>query len=261
MIIKKNKIKKWEEQKQEQSVLDVQQEEKAFEFGNASNFVNSEVESEEDVTQIEPVLPKEPEIDLFDVQNIDFAQRMERRRGTRRRGYRRIDDRNLVSRAQEEAENIKKSAFEEGYRQGLELANADIEKFKSNFQQFLGAPKEVFEYIAPDILEISIDIAKKIIKKEVEMDPQVLIDTILDVLKTVSKSEPKINIKVQPQAVSFVKDTLPTVTYQYGIDAKINVIADPSIEAGGCIFQTNNGIVDASVDTQLEIIKKALTGI
>ena len=66
MIIKKNKIKKWEEQKQEQSVLDVQQEEKAFEFGNASNFVNSEVESEEDVTQIEPVLPKEPEIDLSD---------------------------------------------------------------------------------------------------------------------------------------------------------------------------------------------------
>ena len=131
----------------------------------------------------------------------------------------------------------------------------------NDYPKFFYAPKEVFEYIAPDILEISIDIAKKIIKKEVESDPQVLIETIMDVLKTVSKNEPKINIRVKPQAAAFIKDTLPTETYRYGIDANINIISDPSVEDGGCIFQTNNGIVDASVDTQLEIIKKALMGI
>ena len=76
-----------------------------------------------------------------------------------------------------------------------------------------------------------------------------------------AKNEPKINIRVKPQAVQFIKDTLPNITYQYGIDAKINIVADPSIEDGGCIFQTNNGIVDASIDTQLEIIKKALEGV
>lgn len=204
--------------------------------------------------------PKEPDVDLFDIENIDFTQRQERRRGSRRRGYRRIDDRNLVSRAQEESENIKKSAFEEGYRAGLEKATSDLDIFRTNLTQFMGARKEVFEYIAPDILEISVDIAKKIIKKEVEEDPQVLINTIVDVLKTVSKSEPKVIIKVKPQAVQFIKDTIPNITYQYGIDSKINIVADPSIEDGGCIFQTNNGIVDASIDTQLEIIKKALEG-
>ena len=107
-------------------------------------------------------------------------------------------------------------------------------------------------------MEISVDIAKKIIKKELETDPQLIINTIVDVLKTVSKNEPKITIKVKPQAVQFIKDTLPNVTYQYGIEAKINILADPAIEEGGCVFQTNNGIVDASIDTQLEIIRKAL---
>ena len=125
----------------------------------------------------------------------------------------------------------------------------------------MNARKEVYEYIAPDILEISVDIAKTIIKKEVEADPQVLINTIIDVLRTVSKSEPKIVIKVRPQSVQFIKDSLPNITYQYGIDSKINIVSDPSIEEGGCIFQTNNGIVDASIDTQIEIIKKALEGI
>ena len=259
MIIKKNKIKQWEEEKLEKQAVQKPVISDASFAENIDDVIKDDLE--EDVTPVEPTLPPEPEVDLFDIENIDFNQRQERRRGTRRRGYRRIDDRNLVSRAQEEAENIKKSAFEEGYRIGLEKAAADIEQFKANFIQFMGAPKEVFEYIAPDILEISIDIAKKIIKKEVESDPQVLIETIMDVLKSVSKNEPKVNIRVRPQSAQFVKDTLPTVTYQYGIDAKINVIADPSIEEGGCIFQTNNGIVDASIDTQIEIIKKALEGI
>ena len=35
------------------------------------------------------------------------------------------------------------------------------------YKQFMNATKDVFEYVAPDILEISIDIAKKVIKKEV----------------------------------------------------------------------------------------------
>jgi flagellar assembly protein FliH len=210
--------------------------------------------------QIEAIAQKEPEIDLFDIENIDFTQRNERRRGSRRRGYRRIDDRNLVSRAQEESENIKRSAFEEGYRLGLEKANNDMQNFKNEFAKFMNARKDVFEYIAPDILEISVDIAKKIVKKELETDPQVLINTIIDVLRTVSKNEPKITIKVHPQAVQFVKDTIPNITYQYGIESKINILSDPSIEEGGCVLQTNNGIVDASIDTQVEIIKKALEG-
>ena len=222
----------------------------------------NDVESVIDESVVELKVEKEePQIDLFDIENIDFTQRQERRRGSRRRGYRRIDDRNLVSRAEEEAENIKKSAFEEGYRCGLEKSTVDIENFKTEFSKFMNARQDVFEYIAPDILEISVNIAKTIIKKEMETDPQVLINTIVDVLKTVSKSEPKIVIRVRPQSVQFIKDTIPNITYEYGIDSKINIVADPSIEDGGCVFQTNNGIVDASIDTQLEIIKKALDGL
>ena len=227
-----------------------------------SEGVRELAESTDIVPEVQHVeAPKqEEEIDLFDIENIDFTQRQERRRGSRRRGYRRIDDRNLVSRAQEESENIKKSAFEEGYRMGLEKAQGDLETFRSEFSHFMNAKKDVFEYIAPDILEISVDIAKKIIKKELETDPQVLVNTIIDVLKSVSKNEPKVTIRVRPQSVQFIKDTIPNITYQYGIDSKINIVADPSVEEGGCILQTNNGIVDASVDTQLEIIKKALEG-
>ena len=231
----------------------------------SSNSVEKNVSITE-VETSETIISQKQEVetfqdDLFDIENIDFNQRVERRRGSRRRGYRRIDDRNLVSRAQEESENIKKSAFEEGYRLGLEKAEQDVANLKIELKKFMNAKQDVFEYIAPDILEISVNIAKTIIKKEIDLDPQVLINTIVDILKTLSKNEPKINIKVKPQYAQFIKDTIENITYQYGIDSKINIIADPSIEEGGCILQTNNGIVDASIDTQIEIIKKTLEGI
>lgn len=254
MIIKKRNQKMGEEKKQQKPI----ETNAPVEIVDASTTIPKEKPVIQE--QVSQPAPKEPEIDLFDIENIDFTQRQERRRGSRRRGYRRIDDRNLVSRAQEESENIKKSAFEEGYRLGLEKAGTDLENLKKELSNFMNARKDVFEYIAPDILEISVDIAKTIIKKELDSDPQVLLNTIIDVLKTVSKNEPKVVIKVRPQSVQFIKDTIPNITYQYGIDTKINIVADPSVEEGGCVLQTNNGIVDASIDTQLEIIKKALEG-
>lgn len=252
MIIKKSKQNLGERLKKEETEI---LEQESSVISEQENFPS---ESEDSSTQ--DVIPeKEDEtFDLFNIESVDFTQRQERRRGSRRRGYRRIDDRNLVSRAHEESENIKKSAFEEGYRLGLEKSNSDIENFKNELTKFMSARKEVFEYIAPDILEISVNIAKTIIKKEIESDPQVLINTIVDVLKSISKNESKITIRVRPQSVQIIKDIIPNITYEYGIESKINIIADPSIDDGGCVFQTNNGIVDASIDTQLEIIKKAL---
>ena len=131
MIIKKNKQREVKQLKKQAEVP----------VSSVENITREETPDNPHQT----VTEQEPEIDLFDIENIDFNQREERRRGTRRRGYRRIDDRNLVSRAQEEAENIKKSAFEEGYRKGLEKASGDIEQFRQNLINFMGAPKEVFE--------------------------------------------------------------------------------------------------------------------
>lgn len=202
----------------------------------------------------------EEKIDLFDLDNIDFSQRQERRRGDRRRGYRRIDDRGLVSRALEEAGTIKETAFQEGYGTGLEKAQIDIEKLRNSIEEFMKAKQEVFEDIAPDILEISVDIARKIIKKEVQQDPQILLETILDILKTISRDESRITLKVNQAEVAFVKENIAKLIEKTGLDAKISVSAAEETEMGDCIVYTNNGVVDAAIDTRLEIIKEAFKG-
>ena len=207
------------------------------------------------------VKEKEEKIDLFDLDNINFAQRQERRRGDRRRGYRRIDDRNLISRAQEEAGTIRENAAKEGYKEGLEKAQSDIEQVKTAIENFLKAKQEVFEYIAPDILEISIDIARKIVKHEIEQNPEIVLATILDVLKNISQDEAKITIKVNPEQLVLTKNSIPEIIALTELETKIHVLADESIDVGSCIVLTSNGVVDATVNTQLEIIKEAFKGI
>ena len=121
MIIKKNKQRHNKITEQEILVLDSQVSSDANIVATEQNETPLQV-SEETVVSNESEGQEEDNSELFNIEEIDFTERQERRRGTRRRGYRRIDDRNLISRAMEESENIKKSAFEEGYRLGLENA-------------------------------------------------------------------------------------------------------------------------------------------
>ena len=215
-------------------------------------------EISEDTSEEQPQPTEDEEIDLFNLDNIDFKQRQERRRGDRRRGFRRIDDRNLISRAREEADSIKEAAAKEGYQAGLESAQADIAQLKEALSAFISAKQEVFDYIAPDILEISVDIAKKIIKKELSQDPQQIIDSIIEILKTLSKEESKVTIRVNPNQVSIVKHQMPSVLEQAGLDAKILVVPDETMSEGGCLVTTTNGVIDATIETQIGIICEAL---
>lgn len=198
------------------------------------------------------------EIDLFDLDNIDFSQRQERRRGDRRRGFRRVDDRNLVSRAREEADSIRESALKEGYQAGLQQAESDLQEFRESLTQFMNAPNDVYGYIAPDILEISVDIAKKIIKKEIEEDPQVLFNTIVDVLKTLSKDESKITLQVNPSEANALKQAVPEILDTAGLNAKVIVLPDEEVSEGGCLVTTDNGVVDATIETRIDLITEAL---
>lgn len=222
---------------------------------------NQNINKKQKDDSLNEVKSSEESIELFDLDNIDFSQRQERRRGNRRRGYRRIDDRNLISRAQEEASSIRENAMQEGYKLGVEQAQYDIEQLKTSLENFINAKQEVFEYIAPDILEISIDIARKIVKKEIEQDPEIILGNILDVLNTVSREDTKVSLKVNPNQVAFAKANIPEMAASLGIDAKITVVPDGAIDIGGCILYTGNGIVDSTIETQLEIIKEAFKGI
>ena len=185
------------------------------------------------------------EIEKIDITSLEFKERFERRRGERRRGYRRIDERTLVSRAQEEAQSIRELAAKEGYKNGIEEAHKELENLKASLAEFLNSKKEAYDAISGDMLELSLEIAKKIIKKEVELSDDI------------SSNEEKITIKVAPDEVEFARASMPEVLKNSVIDAKIVIAADETVEKGSCVVITSNGVIDANFSTQLSIIQNA----
>lgn len=205
--------------------------------------------------------PETEKVQLFDIDNFDFLQRDERRRGDRRRGYRRIDDRNLVSRAQVEATSIKEEAIKEGYNKGLLQAEEDVKFLRESLQGFFSYKDEVMKKLSNDILEIALDVAQTIIKKEVAQDKEILLNTIVDILKSNAKADERITLKVSPEDAEFAKLSIPQMLSISQTEAKISVVAQENIDKGSVIVETSSGVVDASFKTQLEVIREAFKGI
>ena len=212
--------------------------------------------TEEKVTQKETT--KEVEnFDDLDFSNIQFKERVERRRGDRRRGYRRIDERALVSRAQEEAETIKLLASKEGYKAGMQEASEDIQRLKSAIAEFLDCKNETLERVSGDILDLSIEVAKKIINKEVELGDEVLKSVVSGVFDELEASEQRITVTLNPMDIPSFREFMPEILSTKNSEAKIIVIQDEKVERGSCKVTANNGIIDASFSTQLELVQNA----
>lgn len=228
-----------------------------------SSVQKSEIVAEntgsKDVDETKAAIEKES-LSVFDlsINDIDFEQRAERRDGTRRRGYRRTQDRNIVSRAQQDAVSIKEAAKQDGYKEGLEKAQADINNINEKLGEFFNYKEIVFQKVSECIMDISLEIAKKIINKEIQADKDATISLIKAAVKEVNKTEEKITLKVMPKDVEIVRDSIPDIFTNKYFEAKVYVVPDNSIKEGGVIVETSNGIVDATIETQLQVIQKAL---
>ncbi|GBF22790.1 flagellar assembly protein FliH [Candidatus Gastranaerophilus sp. (ex Termes propinquus)] len=228
--------------------------------------IEAQIEEQEiaDALQLEETLvpaevekPPADEFELVDVSTVEFQERLERRRGDRRRGYRRIDERTLVSRAQEEAQSIRELAAAEGYKEGLAKAGDEIAKIKTSLEDFLSVRYQVYEEFSDSLLELGVEVAKKIIKKEVELSDDVLKHIIISVFDEISVTEQKVTIKVQPDELDFAKASLPEILSATQTDAKVIVVPDENIEKGSCTIYTNNGVIDANFSTQLDLVQSA----
>ena len=259
MIIKKKytTIKKNIEKTPEVTAVEVEvpQQEVKKEPEVEQKTVKASVEEIPAEPEKEAVKPLELDLSLDDIQ---FEQRSERREGTRRRGYRRTQDRNVVSRAQKDAISIKEAARQEGYKEGIIKAEKDIEILKEKLSEFYNYKERVFDKVSECVMDVSVEIAKKIIKKQIEEDRTSVIPIIRSAIEEVNKIEEKITLRVMPQDVEIVRDKLPELFSGEYFEAKISVIPDKNIKEGGVIVETSNGIIDASIETQIEIIENAL---
>jgi type III secretion protein L len=157
----------------------------------------------------------------------------------------------IIRKAIEQREKEKKDGFQEGYQEGLAQVTELLVKARTEYEQMLRTASK-------DMLELSFKISEKIIGKQLELDKSIIMDIVAQALQTVRQSK-QITVRVNPDDAKALKATKEELLELLGHGRMIDVVEDKKVEKGGCIIESEVGIVDAQLSKQLDRLKKVLT--
>lgn len=157
--------------------------------------------------------------------------------------------------AQKMVEEYREKGYEEGMRQAQEVAKEELLPVMKNLQESIEKVQEIKNVILKqnegEIIDLSLDIARKIIGAELTHNQAMVGTVVKSVLDRIDMSE-RITVKVNPDEYEHLMKAVP----DYLKNAWI--VADSKIEKGGALVETESGTYDAQITTQLEEIEKKL---
>jgi flagellar biosynthesis/type III secretory pathway protein FliH len=145
----------------------------------------------------------------------------------------------------------KEAERERGFQQGLQAGLAELSEkiIEAEFGR-----EKILNEAEPQIIRMVMDIAEKVIGREVEKG------AIVDIVKqAISQAVGrKVTVRINPQDVPAMKEREKDLMTALDGTQTVSIKEDEQIPPGGCVVETEKGAVDARLETQLEAIKKAL---
>lgn len=168
-------------------------------------------------------------------------------------------------------EEAKAAGYEEGYNAGYDKgylkAIEDVgyeqgyilDQAREVLIQAVDKSKTIIESSHDRILELSLKISEKIVKKELEKDDSIAIGIVRSALHEVRAAK-HITLKVSPEDIPVMNKSISTFK-EICPDAYFTILKDSGMHSPNCIVETDKVVVDACIDSQLEEIKSLLTRI
>ena len=101
---------------------------------------------------------------------------------------------------------------------------------------------------------------KKIIGKELETKPETVVSIISESLKELTQNK-RVIIHVNPQDLAIVEQHRPELKNLVEYADVLLLSPKASVTPGGCIIETETGIVNAQLDVQLAALEQAFSAI
>ncbi|MBQ8914229.1 MAG: hypothetical protein IJ054_09340, partial [Lachnospiraceae bacterium] len=169
----------------------------------------------------------------------------------------------IVEDAWQEAESIKENAYKEGYEHGLEDGNMEAMKRADEYlvnikneqeeakARMLAKNEAYLDDAEKKLVNLTCDLIKKISGIVVDDYKPVMLNMINNALNDV-ESTTKYTIKVCEESYTYVSDNSERIVGAANPNITIDVFADPKLEKGQCIIETDNGIINLSMDIQIQ---------
>ena len=168
---------------------------------------------------------------------------------------------NIVAQARERARKILDDAEHE--RDSI-CHQAEVEgriKGLAEWNDILARASQRAEELAKSweqqMLRLAIRIAKKIIGEELKLRPDAIVDIVREALKGARPGK-LLTIQVNEADAPQVRDHIDRIRDHAAIRSEIDIVTSAQAQAGGCILESELGIIDARLETQLQCLEKVL---
>jgi flagellar assembly protein FliH len=102
----------------------------------------------------------------------------------------------------------------------------------------------------PELLKLALAVARKILRRELTVDPHSLLGILKAALETINQAE-VLCVRVAPDDAAQISGKLAGL----GLPDAVEVVGDRTLERGSLVLDTRRGQIDASIQTQLAEIE------
>lgn len=162
-------------------------------------------------------------------------------------------------------EEGKDAGFNDGYQAGISAAQNEMNELvlqtSKKAEELLNfaenSARETILAAEGQIIEMVLQIARKVISEKISQDDNVIIDAVESVLEKV-KGQEAVVVKLSPFSFDTVILQKDILQRKIGQENKVQFVVEENLEKGDCLIETTNGVVDALIETKLNIIEKAV---
>ena len=166
----------------------------------------------------------------------------------------------IIAAAEAEAAEIREAAKREaeaerkrGYEQGLDEGRAEIVDKKL---ELVDSSVLFMESVEGKMADIVMTALRKCVAEI--GDEALVVQIVKKVMEAVIRTQKKVILKVAPEMVSVVRARLSELTSRYPTVETVDVVEDERLKGTACILETEAGVADASIDTQLAAIERSI---
>jgi flagellar assembly protein FliH len=169
-----------------------------------------------------------------------------------------IDDR-VIEKLKDIQEKAYKEAYDLGLEEGKKLAyenNQEAIKFHlaemiTLFESMKVMKKDILNKNESVFVDLIYYIAEKVVMEHVERSDTTIREVIKQVVDSLDVKE-DISVRLNEQDYEIIQKLIGENTPEAEIFKKLKFYTVPEIEKGGCVFETNHGIVDATLSERVE---------